>query len=397
MSPVTIGAASVHNGTDDAPLRRVLIIKSRHIGDVLLTGPLIASIRRGPGNPRITALVKKGTEAMLRHHPGVDEVLTFPHREPGETSWAFLKRQWVFFAALRRRRFDLAITTTEGDRGIITARLSGASTRIGIADRDGPRWRRALLTDPRTPRQGRIHTVMRNLDLLPTGISPVPRVELGYPAEARARLDRLLSERGATDGRPLAAVHPGARWLFKCWTPAGMAAVIDHLSGRGFQVIVTGSPDADEQSHVTDVLKRTTTRPIALHDAGLSLLDAAAAIDRAKVFVGVDSAPMHMAAALDTPVVTLFGPSGGWDWGPWPNGWNGGDTPYPADHGTQRVGRHVIIQDIRPCVPCGRAGCDNTRRSACLEDLPVDRVLREIDITLEREGLVPPRDDQTPA
>ncbi|MGB0713088.1 MAG: putative lipopolysaccharide heptosyltransferase III [Gammaproteobacteria bacterium] len=372
------------------PFQRILVIKSRHIGDVLLTGPLIASLRRRPERPRITALVKKGTESMLRYHPGVDEVLTFPEREPDESRGSFLQRQWIFFRALRRRRFDLAITTTEGDRGIITARLSGAPTRIGIADEDGPRWRRALLSHPVTPRQGRIHTVARNLDLLPPGTVPVPRVELSYPPETRARLERLLVERGMTPGTPIATVHPGARWLFKCWTPAGMAKVMDHLASRGFQVVVTGSPDPGEQDHVDDILSRTRSTPIALHRVSLGLLDTAAAIDRAKIFVGVDSAPMHMAAALDTPVVTLFGPSGGWDWGPWPNGWLGGDTPYPADHGIQRVGRHVIIQDQRPCVPCGQAGCENSRRSACLDDYPVERVLGEIDTTLRNEGLLAP-------
>ena len=364
---------------------RILVIKSRHIGDVLLTGPLIAGLKTHYSGAHITALVKKGTEPMLQHHPAVDRCITYPERESGESKGRFLLRQIAWFRQLRGQRFDLAITTTEGDRGLLTTWLCGAPRRIGIVETKAPPWRRRLLTEPVAPRPGRVHTVLRNLDLLPKEVTqPVRRVDLGFvPGRDDRVLDDLI-QAGYRADRPLAVVHPTARWFFKCWTDAGMAAVVDHLqTAHDFQVVLTRGPGTEERQKHDAVLRLCRSRPMTL-DGEPRLLGLAALLAEADLFVGVDSAPMHMAAALDTPVVALFGPSGAWDWGPWPNGWQGEDTPYPGQNGVQRAGPHVVIQDQRPCAPCGQAGCDNRKRSACLEDLPVQTVLREIDESLRR-------------
>ena len=374
-------------------MARILVIKSRHIGDVLLTGPLIAALKAhySSGEVHITALVKQGTRAMLQYHPAVDRCIVYPERRSGESKGHFLRRLFTWFRRLRRQKFDLAVTATEGDRGVLTAWLCGAPRRIGPIEAKSPRWHRWLLTEPTIPRPGRTHTVLRNLDLLPKEITrPYRRVDLGYlPGRHDRRALELLTQAGYRPERPLAVVHPTARWFFKCWTDAGMAAVIDHLqTRRGVQVVLTRGPAAQEREKHDAILDRCAVKPMTLADDP-GLLGLAALISEADLFVGVDSAPMHMAAALDTPVVALFGPSGAWDWGPWPNGWTGGDTPYPAQNGVQRVGPHVVVQAQRPCVPCGQAGCDNSKRSACLVELPVAAVIREIDASLDRLDLPP--------
>ena len=365
----------------------ILVIKSRHIGDVLLTGPLLASLKaHAPGGAtRITALVKKGSEAVLRHHPAVDRCLTYPERRPRESGYRFLRRRIAWFRRLRRQRFDLAITTTEGDRGVLTTWLSGAPRRIGLAAAQSPRWHHWLLTEAIAPRPGRVHTVLRNLDLAPKEIVATSRrVDLGFIPGRHDHVFAALARLGYRADRPLAVIHPGSRWFFKCWTDVGIAAIADHLqTAHRFQVVLTRGPSAQEREKLAAILDRCATPPLTLdHDPGL--LGLAALIARADLFIGVDSAPMHMAAALDIPVVALFGPSGAWDWGPWPNGWSGSDTPYPAQNGVQRAGPHVVIQAQRPCVPCGQAGCNNSKRSACLLELPVATVIHEIDASLAR-------------
>ena len=369
---------------------KILVIKSRHIGDVLLTGPLIASLKAhySGDESHITALVKKGTEPMLQHHPAVDRCITYPERERDESRGRFLLRQIGWFRRLRRQHFDLAITTTEGDRGLLTTGLSGAPRRIGIVKTKAPPWRRRLLTDPVTPRPGRVHTVLRNLDLLPKEITrSIRQVELGFIPGRHDRIFDSLIETGYRTDRPLAVGHLTARWFFKCWTDIGMAAAVDHLQTvHDIQVVLTRGPGTEERQKRDTILRLCRSRPMTL-EGEPDLLELAALLAEADLFIGVDSAPMHMAAALDTPVVALFGPSGAWDWGPWPNGWQGEDTPYPAQSGIQRAGLHVVIQDRRPCIPCGQAGCDNGKRSACLEELPARTVLREIDESLRRLNL----------
>lgn len=370
------------------PFENILVIKSRHIGDVLLTGPLFSTLRLRHPQARLTALVKSGTEAMLTHHPHVDEVLTFPKREKDESKFAWLRRQVAWNKALRDRGFDLAINTTEGDRGTIAAWLSGAERRVGIYNPNkGKAWRKKFLTDPFRPPDGLRHTVQRNLDMAFFEEGPFDRtVRMGFSPEDEESARKKLMAAGWDGIAPLAHVHPTSRWLFKCWTDAGMTAVIDALHRKhGFGVVVTSSPDVREMEKAEAILKACQTHPLDL-TGKLSLTELAAVSAQTGLFFGVDTAPMHMAAALGVPVVVLFGPSGAFEWGPWPNGYDGEESPYPGRKGVRRNGPHTVIQQIRDCVPCGEDGCDGSKRSECLDQMPLGEVLSNIEATLARAG-----------
>ena len=154
-------------------------------------------------------------------------------------------------------------------------------------------------------------------------------------------------------------VHPGSRWLFKCWPAERTAALIDRIVDGGLAVVVTGAPDERERALVDAILAaikpaaraRTSTSP-----AQLTLPELARLAGRARAFVGVDSAPMHIAAAMGTPAVALFGPSGELQWGPW------------------GVPARVVTSDAFSCRPCGIDGCGGGKVSECLTTLPVARV-----------------------
>ncbi|MEO5362615.1 MAG: putative lipopolysaccharide heptosyltransferase III [Magnetococcus sp. DMHC-8] len=364
----------------------ILVIKSRHIGDVLLTGPLLSTLRLRHPDSHITVLVKAGTEAMLTGHPHVDAVITFPVRRPGEGRVAFLIRQWLWLRGLRQRRPDRVFNTTEGDRGVIATFVSGGVQRIGFRRQRGDKWwRRGLLTHTLLPRGGIRHTVLHNLDLV--GEGPQDRhVHLRFAAADAGRAERLLREAGWDGERPLVQIHPASRWRFKCWTVHGMAGVADFCAQQGCQVVLTTSPDAGEIA-LAAAIAQAGHQPVINLGGLLTLKELAALTARCRLFFGVDTAPMHMAAAMDVPVIALYGPSGTYDWGPWPNGWAGDGSPFGRLNGVQESFPHWVIQKTWSCVPCGRAGCEGSKRSRCLEELTLAEVLPLVEQVLRREGL----------
>ncbi|MBF0460475.1 MAG: putative lipopolysaccharide heptosyltransferase III [Magnetococcales bacterium] len=363
---------------------RILVIKSRHIGDVLLTGPLLAALHCRHPQARITLLVKADCATIVQDHPHVQEILIFPQRQAGEGRMGFLLRTWRWFLALRAKRFDWVINTTEGDRGVIAGFLAGAPRRLGVGSRREKRWRRLLMTERVANQPGLRHTVIRNLDLIGAGVTDEARVvHLTIAPEAWTSVQGLLREQGWDGVQPLVQVHPPSRWLFKCWTDSGMAQVIDHIQQQGYRVVLTSGPAAQERRKNGVIVSLCQSPPLDM-SGRLSLRQLAALTAHCRLFFGVDTAPAHMAAALDVPVVVLFGPSGTFDWGPWPNGWTGQATPYPRRNGTQQAGPHWVIQKDWDCAPCGRDGCDGSKVSRCLEELAVHEVVPVLDRVLGR-------------
>jgi len=362
------------------PPRRILVIKFRHIGDVLLTAPLISTLKRGLPGARVCAVVKPGTEAMLEGHPDLDRLYVLPARRESESRGSFLRRYMGFLRELRRERFDLAINSTEGDRGILLAWMVGAHERWGLIRLGRERtWQARLLTWFMPPFEGIRHTVIRNLALAgPLGIPECREVKLAVTEGDRARVHDLLATAGVGTDAILVHCHPASRWLFKCWPAARVAEVIDWLHGRGCRVVLTCAPESRERELVDAISAACTSRPVDL-GGQLTLKQTAALSSVSRLFFGVDSAPMHMAAAVGTPTLGIFGPSGTFDWGPWPNDWSGADTPYPGRNGIKHAGPHTVVQDSRSCVPCGKDGCEGSKRSDCLEDMAASVVIRELE------------------
>ncbi|MEO5345401.1 MAG: putative lipopolysaccharide heptosyltransferase III [Magnetococcus sp. YQC-9] len=348
--------------------RGILLIKSRHIGDVLLMAPLIATLKQRHPTSRIAALIKKECAPMLTGHPDLEEVLTFPEKFPGHGKIGLLFRQLAAWWQLSRGPWDLAINTTEGDRGILNAFFSGARKRVGFVNqrREKP-WRLHLLTDPIPFAGGKRHMVIHNLDLAGPGVQDRVVRLVATPAEERSALEKLTAT-GWDGVRPLVQIHPTSRWSFKCWNNAGMAQAADFIYQSGHMPLFTSGPGADERQRL-DAILADCQNPYLDLGGQLTLKELAVISRRCVLYFGVDTAPMHMAASQNTPVIALFGPTGVYDWGPWPNGWSGEATPYPELRGMQACDPHLVIQKDWACVPCGKAGCEGSKRSRCLEEL----------------------------
>ena len=348
---------------DAVPLdqvRRALVIKLRHHGDVLLSAPVFAALKAAAPQARLDALVYRDTAEMLSQHPAIDTVHCIDRQWKKLGPWGHLRAEWQLLQTLRHPGYDLVIHLTDHPRGAWLARAVGARWAVGPKVRGrGGFWQNSFTHFVGAPGNALRHTVERNLDALRRiGLYPAPdqrRLSLVPGMEAERRVGQLLADLGL-GGKPFVHLHPASRWRFKCWTAEAMAAVINGLQAEGWPVVISAAPDPAEREMVAAIQAGLARSAVDL-SGQLSLKELAALAGRARLFIGVDSAPMHIAAAMGTPVVALFGPSGDKEWGPW------------------GVPSRVIVSQDHPCRPCGIDGCGGGKVSDCLVSLPPATVL----------------------
>jgi heptosyltransferase-3 len=345
-----------------APPRRALVVKLGHIGDVVVATPVLSALKRAWPGLELDLLVNQGTEAVVEHHPLVGRLLVL---ERGRRGPAELAYQAGLVRRLRRRRYDLCLELSGGDRGAFLAWASGARLRVGFAPKRRSLRGRAFhrLADGGGTDRHQVQAFLRQVRAL--GLEPgEPGLSLEPGPAARRAAGELMAGHGLEPGG-FAVVHPTSRWMFKCWTPQGNAALIRRLHKRGLAVALTAAPAPAELAFARRVRALLPPEARVADLAGrLDLQTLAALIGRARVFCGVDSAPMHMAAALGTPVLTMFGPSGERMWGPW------------------QAAAEVLVGEC-PEHHCGRDGCQGGKVSRCLEQLPPERALAALDRLLE--------------
>lgn len=355
-------ACMVNDPIDLHTLRRVLVIKLRHHGDVLLTSPVFSVLKNHAPSLEIDALVYCDTADMLTLHPAIRQVYGIDRNWKKLGVLAQAREEWRLLSSLRARRYDLVIHLTEHPRGAWLKRLTGA--HYGVArslPEKGYFWQNSFTHFYPWLGGNRRHTVELHLDALRRiGIQPGDheRHLTLVPGEtAEARITALLAQHGL-HGKDFIHLHPTSRWLFKCWPEKNVTQLIEALQAQGHAIVITAAPDERERAMVERIVAPLATPVINL--AGqLGLKELAALSHRARCFMGVDSAPMHIAAAMQTPTVVLFGPSGEHEWGPW-------QVP------------HRILTSNHPCRPCGQDGCGGSKVSECLSSIPVERVLDAI-------------------
>jgi heptosyltransferase-3 len=347
-------------------VRNILVIKLRNIGDVLLTGPVFANLRLSYPEARICALVNSGTEEMLSGNPVIDKIYLYDRNVKKYPLWKKMAVETGFLLELRREKFDLVINLTEGDRGALLSLLSGARYRVGIdAAGKGLAAKNHFFTHLVRIPDRNSHTVEQNLWFLaPIGV-PVTekKVTFAYDPADLETVTRHLDKAGLKRGRFFHA-HLTSRWMFKTMPATTAARLVDELAGQtGLPVVFTASPEEKELVYLRKVLDVSAAPRLDLSGV-LTLKQLGALSSQARFFVGVDSAPMHIAAALDVPVFSVFGPTSATGWGPWDNRFL--KNPYSQVRGVQTTGRHLVLQSDRECVPCKRDGCNGSKISDCL-------------------------------
>ena len=287
-------------------MQKILIIKLRYIGDVLLATPTVRAIKAARPDVRVTMLVNRGTEDVLTGNPDIDETVVL---DKGS-----LAAQSRLVAGLRGRRFDTVIDLTDGDRSAFLSWISGASVRIGF--NDDHRWRGKYYTQVVQSLPGEQHRIDRDLEALkPLNIQAGSKdPQLWLTPEEMNNADQLLDQLGVQRSQPIVVLQPGARYWFKAWPPERFAELADQLvSQYGCQVLIGGSDqDIDLAQQIRQMAK---SNPLIM--AGRTTIKQFAAIaKKSALFVGSDSGAMHIASAVGTPVVALFGPSNLREWGP---------------------------------------------------------------------------------
>ena len=285
----------------------ILLLQLKRIGDLILTTPAIAALREKYPDASISLVVSAAVKELLPAIPGIDKV----YEVRGKTDDAL---DWI---ALSLGKFEYCLDFTRNDRSAFLTFLSGARKRITA---DHPQLRTKLrarsyneLVDAPV---GFLHTVDYHLALLkPLGIDNASRaIQLRLPDETVADADALLRATGIGDD--FVCFHPRSARAEKFWEPRRWAEAIDHCAAEtGMTCVLTGGRSSVEQAQITAIKTAAGSQPIDL-SGKTTLLTLAALVRKARLLVTVDSAPMHFAAAWDTPQVVLFGPTNPFHWHP---------------------------------------------------------------------------------
>jgi heptosyltransferase-3 len=357
----------------------ILIVNIRLIGDVILTTPLIGLLKEAYPEAAVDLLVNRGTGEFLEKDPRVRAVIYSTGRETGsaQARSGYLGR--IF------RRYDLAINMNASDRGNIAVVMAGKKQRVGFYTTGSvlkSLWQRLLLTHPLRfpvdiPVARYCQVVAQALDISPEHLV----VKVCWDGADEARVNGLLEERGVAN--PFFVVHPFARWIYKFWNFERFAAVSDAICERyGLQPVWTSSPSLQEKAQLAEASALCRHTPVLL--AGeLTLNQMTCLLGRADFYLGLDTAISHLAASAGTPMVALFGPTFVSRWFPWYND-GPSDQQCPPGRGILRRGNIVVLQKEWGCVPCGKAGCDDSGASPspCIQEISVEDVLPAVAICL---------------
>jgi heptosyltransferase-3 len=339
---------------------RILVVTLRRLGDVLLSTPLIRSLRRAWPQARIEALVFADTAGILRGNPDLDGVMTVPPQSSAAQTLALGARLF--------RRYDLAISTQSGDRPTGFAIAAGRLRVAPVSANVNGRVKRTLLhrSIAVTPGLHRLEEMLRLADAL--GIARVP--ELVCPRVAEA---------GERPAGPYAVIHAAPMFRYKRWTASGWRELAGALAARGLTVVATGGPAEAERRYLDEVWNGA---PITRRDGQLAWPQLAGLLSQARVYIGPDTSVTHLAAAAGCPTVALYGPTDPRLWGPWPVG--GTNEIWQAAGTIQRRGNVWLVQNPLPCMPCQLEGCERRldSESQCLDELSPQQVIAAADQAL---------------
>ncbi len=355
---------------DFSTVKRVLVIKLQHLGDVLLTTPIFSVLKQLYPGIAIDALIYTETVPMLSGNPSIDIVHEVDRSWKKRGTLQLLKQEKQLLQQLKARKYDLVINFTDRWRAAWLTRLLNPHYSVSqkYSHKRGQWWMKSfthLYAAPKTPR----HIVEIHLDALRRmGVLLLTADKsLSFAAghEAELMIEKLLAEQQLNPSGYI-VVHPTSRWMFKGWNHAGFAEVFKQLTLAGYKLVLTSGPDRKEVDYVEEILARQHFEAVNL--AGkLTLKELGALIAKASCFIGLDSVAMHMAAAVGTPCVALFGPSNEKTWHPW------------------QV-RHEVITENYSCRPCNMDGCGSGKISECLQTIEPQRVVRVINNLLKATG-----------
>lgn len=334
----------------DVEYRRILFIKPSSMGDIVHALPTLAALRRRYPQAHIAWLVKRQWAGLLERVEGIDRVWAV---EPGMAGWLSVAPR------LRAERFDLAVDLQGLFRSALMARLAGCPVRVGFANgREGSPFFYSLRVPVPTQEMHAVDRYLLAADALGAARPTPPQFHFNISPADREQVSDVLVRAGVRAGLPWIAMNLSARWPTKRWPLDSFAAVADRLHEEGAgPVVLIGGPDDRADAKTMKALAKT---PSIVDVTGLTPLDRLPALlQAASVLVTNDSGPMHVAAAVGTPVVALFGPTSPVRTGP---------------YGTQ----HRVLTHPLPCSPCFSRRCTHAIDRECLTGIAPAEVVEAV-------------------
>lgn len=332
-------------------MNRILIIQTAFLGDVVLTTPLIRAIYEGLNEPVISIIATPQGRDVLKENPYLAEIIPYDKKGTMKGPGGFLK----IVRQIRKRGFDLAVIPHRSLRSASLAFLGKIKRRIGFDTSAG----KFFLTEKVVYQKG-LHEVKRNLEFTRVlGISEgewIPEVFVSEQTERKAA--QFFSKEKLRSAELIVGLNPGSVWTTKRWLPEGFARVGDAMAEKfGARVILFGGKgDIALADQIAGSMKN---KPI-MAAGKTTLSELASFFQRCHLFITNDSGPMHIAAAVSTPVVAIFGPT----------------TP---SLGFSPYGPHSVVVEIEDlsCRPCGLHGgkqCPN-KSFACMQEITPAQVI----------------------
>lgn len=337
---------------DWAKVRRVLLVRLRSIGDTVLTTPSVIALRRFLPDAQIDILLEDWVAPLLEGFDAVDNVLTVKKDNT-------IDRLRVM-GALRTRGYDVAYNLHGGTTAGFFTFASGARYRVGFES-----YRNHFLYTHLAPPSAELwkaektHSAEQQLALLGwTGVpvSDRPKSRLAVKPELENFAAEIFRQYEIDESYPFALIHPAAAFATKQWAIENFAAIVDFLYERGIISVAVGTKK--EIPVLMDLFDKSKLM-VLLHDKSLPQITALAS--KARIFVGNDSGIAHMAAAVGTPSVVVFGSSNVAHWRPWTNAPN------------------EVVREEMPCAPCPGYQCAEFGEPECIRRVTVERVTAAVE------------------
>lgn len=345
-------------------VERVLVVRLRSIGDTVLSTPSLYALKRFLPHASVDILLEDWVVPVLDGFPHVDNVITLERKST--SARARIARQ------LRASRYDVVYNLHGGTTATLLTRATGARHRVGYDT-----YQYARLHNHLSPSSSllwgrdKTHSVEQQLALLGwTGVpvSDRPPTQLAVTEESAAAIAGRLQAAGLT-GASFAVIHPAAAFATKQWAADKFGRVAEALSGQGLEVVAITTPN--EKSIIDEMNRNTAAPTVAFTD--LSLPEITALLARARLFVGNDSGIAHMAAAVETPAVVIFGSSNTAHWRPWASGAPGSAA-------------EIVFEEM-DCQPCHGYFCEKFDEPECVKRVPVQRVIAAIERVLRESAM----------
>lgn len=330
--------------------RRILIIKLRAIGDVILTTPVIDNLRAAYPEAEINLLTERPCYPIVKNHPHLNEVISLNRTYLQALPWyQVLGENWAFLRMLRSKRYDIVFDLFGNPRSALLAFATRAAVRVGYSFRG----RRYAYTVVVPSRADRVHEVLFHLDALKAVGIPIRSTKLSVDIDdISAFFASTFWERNRLEDKRVVGINASGGWYTKRWPLKAFAQLGDRLATDfGLRILLFWGPG--ERQDVQEIANLMQQPAVLAPQSDLNQLSALLA--RLDLLISNDSGPMHLAAAVGTPVLGIYGPTRPELQGPWGNG------------------HQVVRKDDLPCIGCNGTTCKITTH-ACMQELSVDAV-----------------------